>query len=135
MAVTPTLDLNNLVDAQGASGNTTWYLNPETRTVTSNIDGLLALQQTISAMLAIERGRFAVYSTDFGVEVCKYIGLNRDEVVAGLKKTIFETLMTDKRVVEVSDFQVHTVGVDAINITFTVNSVYGSFGYGVLFKQ
>lgn len=135
MAAIPTLYLDSVVDTQGSSGNTTWYMNPETRTVSLNIDGVKALQQSISAMLAIDRGRFAIYSTDFGVEISKYIGLERDDVVAGIKKTILETLMTDKRVTEVSDFQVQTVGVDSINITFTVNSVYGSFGYGVLFQQ
>lgn len=104
----------------------TWKLDFERGRVTGMVDGLEAVKQSVFKILQTERFAFLVYSTNYGVELGRFLGSSQAYIQSELKRRIREALMQDDRITDVTDFRVSFNG-DTVNVEFTVVSTFGRF--------
>ena len=104
----------------------TYKLDFESKRISKKIDGLDAVMQAVMKILYTERYSCVIYSGDYGVELEKLIGKDYDYIVSDIERIITEALTVDDRVTSISDLQIEKVATDAMRITFTVNTIYGS---------
>lgn len=88
-------------------------------------DGLEAVNQSIEAILSIERFDWVIYSWNYGVELKKLFGRPMRLVKSKLKKRIREALMQDDRITGVDAFSFAVSG-RKLHVTFTVHTVWGN---------
>lgn len=88
---------------------------------TDNID---ALQQAIYKVLDTERYEYAIYSSDYGIDIESLIGKDIEYVRIELKRRIQDCLLADERIVRVDNFTFSSSG-DELICSFTVTSSYG----------
>lgn len=104
----------------------TWYINRETGRIQNTAEGLSAVRQAVEIILNVERFRWQVFSPYSGVQLADLPGLNFGYVALEVQRRIKEALAQDDRILDISDYQCSQNG-DTLNISFTVNSVFGSF--------
>lgn len=104
----------------------TWKLDFERGRVTGMVDGLEAVRQAVYKVLQTERFEHLIYSSNYGVELRRFLGSNQAYVQSELKRRIREALTQDDRIDDVTDFQIDIVG-DTAAVRFTVVSSFGSF--------
>ena len=63
-----------------------------------------ALRQTIYFILSTERYQFPIYSWDYGIELLDLFGKQMTYVKVELKRRIYEALIQDDRITNVTDF-------------------------------
>lgn len=99
--------------------------NTDVDQMIGKIDGLEALRQSLYLLLAIEADQYLIYPHTYGVNTLDLIGKPYYYVLAVLPDRIKETLMSDHRVVDVSDFE-FKVNKNKITVQFVVYSIYGN---------
>lgn len=92
--------------------------------VQGSVDGQEALLQAVRLMLQVERGEFAIFSAEYGLQAKDLIGCGRPYVVAELERRVKECLLQDERILAVEDFAVSESG-GRLLAQFVVKSVYG----------
>lgn len=92
--------------------------------VQGRVDGMEALLQAVRLMLQVERGEFAIFSAEYGLQAKDLMGGDRPYVVAELERRIKECLLRDERILAVEDFAVSENG-GRLWVQFVVKSVYG----------
>jgi hypothetical protein len=118
-------DLISIVEASGLENTKTFGINLNDNIVGGYIDDLAALKQSIYLMLSIEADKHIIYPYTYGVHTIDLIGKPSYYVVAVLPERIREALMTDDRILNVSDFEFN-VDKNKIHVTFVVTSIYGN---------
>lgn len=68
-------------------------------------DGREALEQTIYFILGTERYQFPIYSWDYGIELVDLYGMPITYVKPEIKRRVYEALIQDDRITDVTDFQ------------------------------
>lgn len=89
------------------------------------IDELEALRQSIYLMLSIEADQYIIYPYTYGMNTLDLIGKQDYYVMAVLPDRIKELLLTDSRIIDVTDFEFESEK-NKIHVTFVVHSIYGS---------
>ena len=89
-------------------------------------DGLEAIKQAVYLILNVERYRYVIYSSNYGVEFDDLLGKPVPYVLPELKRRIEEALTQDDRITSVDGFEFKTKK-DTVNCTFTVHSIFGNF--------
>jgi hypothetical protein len=89
-------------------------------------DGLVALQQHILLLLSTEADKYIIYPYTYGITTLDLIGKPSYYVMAVIPERITETLLTDDRVTDVSDFEFEVNG-NKLTVKFVVHSIYGEF--------
>ena len=95
--------------------------------ITGYIDGSEAIKQAVYLILNTERFEYIIYSWDYGVELYDLFGEPIDFVKSELKRVIKEALEQDERIIDVNDFVFEVRKKNILNVTFTVNSIFGDF--------
>lgn len=90
------------------------------------IDNVDALKQAIFKMLSTTRYEHLIYSWDYGTELTYLIGQPSDTSILAIKTNITESLLTDTRILDVTDFEFE-INKSSITCSFIVNSIYGEF--------
>ena len=88
------------------------------------IDGLLALQQYILLMLSVEADKYIIYPYTWGIVTLDLIGKPPHYVIAVVPERIKETLLSDERITDVTDFEFEING-NKLNVKFIVHTIYG----------
>lgn len=88
------------------------------------IDDVTALKQSIYLMLSIEADQYIIYPHTYGVNTLDLIGKPSYYVMAVLPDRIKETLLSDDRITDVSDFEFEVDG-NKITAKFVVATIYG----------
>lgn len=104
----------------------TYKLDLERKRIGGMIDNEQAIIQMVMKILSTERYAYVIYSSQYGVELDRLIGQDYDFIVSDLERTITEALTADDRVVDVTDFQINKIGIDKVEVSFTVNTFDGS---------
>lgn len=104
----------------------TYKLDFERKRIGGMIDNEQAIMQMVMKILYTERYAYVIYSSQYGVELDRMIGQDYDFIVSDLERTITEALTTDDRVIDITDFQTNKIGIDKMEVSFTVNSIVGS---------
>jgi hypothetical protein len=77
-------------------------------------------------MLNTEADQHIIYPYTYGVKTIDLIGKPSYYVIGVIPNRITETLLTDARITNVSDFEFE-VNRNKLTVRFTVHSVYGDF--------
>lgn len=104
----------------------TYKLDFERKRIGGMIDNEQAIMQMVMKILYTERYAYVIYSSQYGVELDRMIGQDYNFIVSDLERTITEALTADDRVIDITDFQINKIGIDKMEVSFTVNSVVGS---------
>lgn len=104
----------------------TYRLDFERKRIGSKIDNEEAIMQMVMKILYTERYAYVIYSSQYGVELDRMIGQDYDFIVSDLERTITEALTADDRVIDITDFQTNKIGIDKMEVSFTVNTFDGS---------
>lgn len=104
----------------------TYRLNMETNEIGGLIDGEEALRQFIEKAIRTARGRFLIYTDDFGTELDDLIGANvtQEFIEMEIPDVITDALIYDDRIAEVTDFEFERDG-DKLFVSFRVVTVDG----------
>ena len=104
----------------------TYKLDFERKRIGGMIDNEQAIMQMVMKILYTERYAYVIYSSQYGVELDRMIGQDYDFIVSDLERTITEALTADDRIIDITDFQINKIGIDKMEVSFTVNSTVGS---------
>lgn len=118
------IDLTNLEIENQPSR--TYKLDFERKRIGGMIDNERAIMQMVMKILSTERYAYVIYSSQYGVELDRLIGQDYDFIVSDLERTITEALTADDRVIDITDFQINKIGIDKMEVSFTVNTFDGS---------
>lgn len=118
------IDLTNLEIENQPSR--TYKLDFERKRIGGMIDNEQAIMQMVMKILYTERYAYVIYSSQYGVELDRMIGQDYDFIVSDLERTITEALTADDRVIDITDFQTNKIGIDKMEVSFTVNTFDGS---------
>lgn len=83
------------------------------------------LEHAINLYLGIEREKYRIYSSNFGIELEHLIGMPRNYVKAEIPRLIKEALAQDERIYNVDNFEFEDIDDDALKVTFTIYTQYG----------
>lgn len=102
-----------------------YKLHTEQNTIRGTCDGLEAMKQVIYKILNTERYQHIMYSWNYGIELLDLYGEPITYVLPELQRRITEALIQDDRIKSVDDFNFEIIGKKAVNVTFTVHTVFG----------
>ncbi|WP_152425858.1 DUF2634 domain-containing protein [Paenibacillus shenyangensis] len=105
----------------------TYKVDWERGTIAGTIDGLDSLRQAVLKILTTERYRHLIYSNDYGTEYKEILGKDQLYVRAEIRRMITEALLQDDRIEQINDFLTIWNSGDDIRVSFTVQTIYGSF--------
>ena len=102
----------------------TFGINNLGNALMGKIDGLDALKQSIYLMLHIEADQYIIYPYTYGVNTLDLLGKPHYYVMAVLPERIRETLMSDSRITDVTDFEFEVMK-NKLHVTFIAHTIYG----------
>lgn len=124
MAMTPgsaTLAENIIETSQYSK---TYHIDTVNKRICDHLDGIAALKQAVTKLLNTERQSCLIYGADYGVELERFIGKEKEFVIADIERTIKDALLCDDRILEISDFDITSTR-DSLHVSFSLLSIYG----------
>ena len=121
-AVTGFLDQDFIIEEQPSL---TYKMEISGNSARGTVDGKEAMEQTIFRILNTERYRYIIYPWYYGIETMDLYGEPVTFVCPELERRITEALLTDTRIVSVTDFQLDLSETGVIQTSFTVHTVFG----------
>lgn len=105
----------------------TYRLNPATERAVGYTEGLEAVKQAVYKILLTERYDYIIYSGNYGIELKDLFGQPVTYACPELERRIKDALTWDDRIESVTDFKFDLREKGTVEVSFTVNSVFGSF--------
>ena len=102
----------------------TWNADAKTGCISGMTDGYAAMQQAVEIMFSVERFRWQIYSSNFGMEWNGLIGNDYGFTASEILRRAKDAIKSDKRMKNISDF-FYTAHDDVLTVSFTVNTVFG----------
>ena len=102
----------------------TFYLNIKENIIGGKVKGLEALRQSIYLMLNTEADQYIIYPYTYGITTLDLYGKPSHYVMAVLPDRIKETLLSDSRITDVSDFGFN-VNKNKLTTSFVVHTIFG----------
>jgi len=103
----------------------TYKLDYENKVIVGKCDNIEAVKQAILKCLDTERYDEIIYSWNYGTEFKNIYGNDRDLVCSQIQDAIIDALIQDDRITSVSDFEFSFNKKKAIDVKFTVSTIYG----------
>lgn len=103
----------------------TYKMDLDSDSVRGYVDGREAVKQAVFRILQTERYQYLIYPWWYGIETLDLYGEPVGWVCAELERRISEALLTDSRIISVSDFEHDTSVKGVIHTTFTTHTIYG----------
>ena len=107
----------------------TYKLNFDEHKLSGKADNLESVLQAVRLILSIDRYSCPIYNGNYGNEIVNLIGQSYDFVVADLPRRVNEALLQDDRILGTENYVFNKVSIDAINVSFDVNTIYGNSNY------
>lgn len=104
----------------------TYHIDIEKGRILGWCDGLEAIKQAAYLILQTERYQYAIYSSNYGVELEDLFGKPSGYAAAASKRRIEDALLQDERIQAIEDFTCKPKGKSLI-CSFTVKTISGSF--------
>lgn len=104
----------------------TYKLDLDKKRINGYVDDEDAIMQAVMKILNTERYAYVIYSSEYGVELERLIGADFDFVMSDLKRTITEAILADDRMISITDFSAEKSGLNSLQTSFVVNSIFGS---------
>lgn len=106
----------------------TYLINYEQNKARGYIDEINACIQAIYKILCTEKGKYIIYSEDYGIQLDDLFGKSVQTAAAILEERIKEALIYDERINDVTNFSFATNRRGELSVKFTANTVYGDVG-------
>ena len=103
----------------------TYRIDWEAGRIAGRIDGADAMRQAIHKIIMTERFRHRIYSWNYGVELESLFGGNRSVLQSELKRVFREALLSDDRILAVSDIEMTWIGKRTMSVSFSCDTVFG----------
>lgn len=114
------------IEGEIALPTRTYKISSDGKKIVGYTDGIDAMKQAVRLILNTERYEHLIYSWDYGVELKNLYGEDMGYAMSELKRRITEALMTDVRVLDVSDFKFKRSG-NGLSVKFNVKTEFGDF--------
>lgn len=121
-----TENLDDLIvqfDEDEQENTQTFGINFADNTIGNKVDNLEALRQSIYLMLSIEADQYIIYPYTYGIQTLDLIGKPVHYVMAVISDRIKETLLSDDRINDVTDFE-YEVDRNKLLVKFVVDTIY-----------
>ena len=82
-----------------------------------------AVEQAMKLMTLIERNKYDIYDSDYGIETNDLIGKDMRYVLAVIESRIKDACSIDERILDLYDFEIYAE-YDTIYVDFKLKSVY-----------
>ncbi len=105
----------------------TYAIDFNTGTAAGFTDGLSAMKQAVFLILSTERFRHLIFSWNYGAELDGVIGQDRALAESEIKRRITEALLLDERITAVDGFSFSQTTRRALEVSFSVTTVFGAF--------
>lgn len=123
---------NTFIDLENINQpSLTYGLDLTRKRITRKIDGYDAIFQAVEKILFTERYSYVIYSSQYGVELNRFIGKDYDFIISDIQRVIEESLLIDDRILGVSDFEINQTNIDSMTISFLVNSIEGEKAFNM----
>jgi hypothetical protein len=109
----------------------TYKVDYENKCISGKVDDVDAVIQMIDKVLRTDKYSKEIYNWYFGNELFRLMGQPYEYVVAELPRIVSEALLTDDRILDVTDFQFEKSSVDSVAVTFAVKHIYGVTPYSM----
>ena len=117
----------NLMDIDVISQpSLTYGIDLVNKKIRGKIDNADAMLQAVKKALLTERYAFVIYDGEYGVELQRFIGKDRDYCTADIERTVTECLSTDDRFVSLSDVTITPISNDSLEFSCVVNTTFGN---------
>ncbi len=104
-----------------------YKMNIKENIINGYVDELESVRQTVYKILNTERYEYIIYSWNYGIELSDLIGKPIGYVCAELERRIKEALLQDDRINSIDNFEFNYEQKNIINVSFCVNTIYGTF--------
>lgn len=104
----------------------TFKLDWESSSIKGKIDGFDAIVQSVYKNFITERYAYPIYSSNYGIELERFIGKDFDYIKSDMERTVIELLLMDDRINSITDFNMEKTGVDSALVSFLINTKLGS---------
>lgn len=127
MAVLPNdpFRLNTEVSVEDEPG-LTWYIDKTTNRIYGEVDGFAAAKQAAEIILQVDRYYWQIYSPSSGTDYRNLVGQDVGYVAMEVQRRVIDALSMDSRFVGLSNY-IFARDKDKLSISFTVQTVFGSF--------
>ena len=103
----------------------TYKLHYTKKKINSFVDRKQALEQSIYCLLNTERYKYPIYSFNYGIQREDLFGKNIDLIMRKLQNRINNALVSDDRIISVTNFEFDSKENGILKVRFIVNSTYG----------
>jgi hypothetical protein len=121
-----TENLDDLIvqfDEDEQQNTQTFGINFTNNTIGNKVDNLEALRQSIYLMISVEADQYLIYPYTYGMKTLDLIGKPAHYVMAVISDRIKETLLSDDRINDVTDFE-YEVDRNKLLVKFVVDTIY-----------
>ncbi len=108
----------------------TWIADPVTRRLRGRGDNYEAVRQAVEVIVNVERFRWQIYSTNFGIELDGLLGNEPGFAASELQRRLSDAFLPDSRILGISGFS-YTFEDGVLTAEVTVNTVFGPVKTGV----
>lgn len=116
-------DILKNLDGMYDQPSTTYRLDFENKRIHGYITNQEALNQAVKLMTLIERNKYGIYDSDYGIETNDLIGKPTGFTKAILESRIKDACSIDERILDMYDFEI-TNEYDTIYVRFKLKSIY-----------
>lgn len=110
----------------------TFIIDWGTNQISGMDDGLAAMRQAVEIILANERFRWQIYSSNFGTELEDLIGEEYAYIVSEIPRRIRDAFSVDSRILSAENFSFSNGEGSALVCSFDVVTVFGELRQEVI---
>lgn len=107
----------------------TYLIDYANKRIIGTIEGPDAVMQFIQKVLSTDKYSFEIYDWYYGNELLKLVGHSYDYVVTRIPNIFREALLVDDRIIDVRDFTFTKTGIDSVEVSCYIDTVYGELKY------
>ena len=93
--------------------------------ISGKCDKIEALKQSIYKILNTQRYKYIIYSWNYGIEIDDLFGKPINYILPTIQIRIEEALLTDDRILSVSNFVFNTNVRNIVSVSFDVLTIFG----------
>jgi hypothetical protein len=109
----------------------TYKLDFTSKRIMGYVDERMAVFQAVHKILSTDRYSCVIYDWSYGHELIDLVGQDFGYICAELPRIVEEALTQDERITGVSGMQISKKGLDVLEVSFSVDTIFGSIPYSM----
>lgn len=107
----------------------TYRMDFVNKRIMGTVDELPAVEQFVKKVLSTDKYAYSIYDWYYGNELLSLVGMPYEYIVTVCPRIIEEALLDDDRILSVENFQFSKISVDAMSMSCTIKTLYGTLNY------